>query len=478
MLKRLLILIILPLFTIAGLRAEGGYEIKVKLANYNQLQLVLGFQLGDKSYIKDSTMITDDGWFIFKNKTTSLDPGVYIILMKPENQYFQILVDSDDQHFTIETDAKEPLKYFKSKGSKLNSTFYDYLRFLETKRADAEALKKKTEVDKSKEAQKKQEEELSKINKDVKKYQDDLTSKYPGSLMALLIKGSQDVEVPEMDPTNDSINRIKRYYYFKEHYFDNIDVANPKLLKTNVLFQKVDYYVQKLSVQHPDTLCQSVDRILKMMKPNEETYKFYLIHFLNFFAKSNIVGFDAVYVCIVDNYYAKGLAPWTEKEQLDKITKEARQLKPVLIGKRAPNIRMFKQDSTTINLYDVKADFTILLFWNPECGHCKKEMHSVVDLEKKFRDKNVKIFAVCTALKDKAGTCWDFVKEKSMENFINVNDPEVSSGYYSMYKVNITPMIYILDKDKTIISKRISPEQLSEVIDHFLMEKEMGKNVH
>ena len=476
MLKKILIYIIAPFFTLGYLHAEGGYEIKVKLSNYDQKQLVLGFQLGDKSYIKDSTMVGADGWFTFKNKDTALDPGVYIILMKPENQYFQILVDTDDQHFSIEADSKEPLKTFKAKGSKVNSAFYDYLRFLETKRTDAEKLKKGADAEKNPEVKKKFEDELSKINQDVRKSQDDLVTKYPGTLMALLIKGSQDVEVPELDSKSDSLNRIKRYYFFKDHYFDNLDVANPKLLKTNVLFQKVDYYMQKLVVQHPDTLCKAVDRILALMKPNEETYKFYLIHFLNFYAKSNIVGFDGVYVCIVDNYYAKGLAPWTEKEQLDKITKEARQLRPILIGKKAPNIRMFKQDSTTINLYDVNADLTVLLFWNPECGHCKKEMHTVVDMEKKFRDKNVKIFAVCTALKDKANTCWDFVKEKEMGAFINVNDPEVTSGYYSQYKVNITPMVYILDKNKTIISKRISPEQLSEVIDHFLMEKEMSHN--
>src|SRR5690242_14512993 len=110
MLKKILIYLITPLLSLGYLHAQGGYEIKVKLSNYNQPQLVLGFQLGDKSYIKDSTLVGADGWFTFKNKETALDPGVYIILMKPENQYFQILVDSDDQHFSIEADAKEPLK--------------------------------------------------------------------------------------------------------------------------------------------------------------------------------------------------------------------------------------------------------------------------------------------------------------------------------------------------------------------------------
>ena len=466
--------LLLLLIVTGTLEAQKGYEIKVKLSNYKEPKLILGFQLGDKSYIKDSSIVDKDGWFTFKNNDVSLDPGVYIILMKPDNQYFQILIDDNDQHFSFEADSKEPLKTLKTKGSPQNNLFYEYLRFLDNKRVDAEGLKKLTEPGNTESVKTKAQEGLEKINKDVRKYQDDLCDKNKGTLMAALIKGSQDVEVPEFKNLSDSLNKVKRYYYFKEHYFDNIDLTNRKLLKTNVLFQKVDYYVQKLSVQHPDTISASVNRVLTKMQPNEEIFKFYLIHFLNFYAKSNIVGFDAVYVHIVENFYAKGLAPWTEKEQLDKILKEARQLKPILIGKQAPNIKMFKEDGSAISLYDVQTDFTILLFWNPDCGHCKKEMPEVVAMEKKLKSKGVTIFSVCTALRDKVSTCWDFIKEKEMTDFLNVIDPDVSSGYYSLYKVQQTPMTFILDRNKKILSKRISPEKLEEVMEHFIMEKENG----
>jgi len=456
--------------------AVGGYEIQVKLEGYTEKQLILGFQLGDKSYIKDSTNINSDGVFIFKG-TESLKPGVYIVLMKPENQYFQVLIDDNDQNFSLEANGKEPLKTCKFKGSKYNTIFYDYLRFIDNKRVEVEGIRAKIDAATSQTEKDKLSKELDKINEGVRQYQDLICTKDPGSLMGLIIKGSQDIIVPEFNELSDSLKKIKRYYYYKDHYFDQLPLANEKLLRSSMLFQKVDYFINKLSVQHPDTVCASIDKVLKLMQPNEEIFKFYLIHFLNFYAKTNIVGFDGVYVCIVENYYGKGLAPWTEEEQLNKIMKEARQLKPILIGKTAPNIKMFKQDGTNINLYDVDADYTVLMFWNPECGHCKKEMPTVIAWEKKLKAKgeNVKMFAVCTALSDKASTCWDFVKEKNMDGFINVIDPTVSSGYYSLYKVTQTPMIFILDRNHKIISKRISPEQLEEVIDSFLLDKEIMK---
>ncbi len=458
------------IFASYTVNADNGYEIKVKLKNYTQDKLVLGFQLGDKSYIKDSAIVDQNGWFTFKNEK-NLDPGVYIVLMKPDNQYFQILVDTDDQHFSFEADGKEPLTTFKAKNSKYNNIFYDYLRYIDGKRHEVEPLQKVVSGDNPESAKKKAQEGLDKINDDVRKYQDNLAAKNPNTVMALLVKASQDIEVPQFEGVSDSINKVKRYFYYKDHYFENIDLSNIKLLKTNVLFQKVDYYIQKLVVQHPDTVNLAVKRVLDKMAPTEEVFKFYLIHYLNFYAKSNIVGFDAVYVFIVENYYAKGMAPWTEKEQLDKITKEARSIKPTLIGKTAPNIKMYKQDNTPVSLYDVKSDFVVLLFWNPDCGHCKKEMPDVVAMEKRFKDKGVTVFSVCTALKDKVGECWNFIKDKEMQDFLNVVDPEVTSGYYTLYKVTQTPLTFILDKDKKIVSKKISPEQLDEVLEHFIEEK-------
>ena len=64
------------IFASYTVNADNGYEIKVKLKNYTQDKLVLGFQLGDKSYIKDSAIVDQNGWFTFKNKKISI--RVYI----------------------------------------------------------------------------------------------------------------------------------------------------------------------------------------------------------------------------------------------------------------------------------------------------------------------------------------------------------------------------------------------------------------
>ncbi|MBI5914054.1 MAG: TlpA family protein disulfide reductase, partial [Bacteroidetes bacterium] len=244
----------------------------------------------------------------------------------------------------------------------------------------------------------------------------------------------------------------------------------------------VVHYVDKMTVQHPDSLNIAIDYVLEKMRPAEETFKFYLIHFLNQFAKSTIVGMDGVYVHIAQKYYKSGLAPWTEEDQLKKIVENADRLEPLLIGKVAPNIEMQTQEGTKIWLHDFQSPLTVLFFWDPECGHCKKSMPEMVKFAKDFKDRGVAVFAICTKLatRDDQGnlslkeidSCWSTIQEREMDVFFNAVDPYHRSRYKTLYDIKTTPQIYVLDTDKTILSKRLGADQLPEVVDHILKVKQ------
>jgi peroxiredoxin len=283
--------------------------------------------------------------------------------------------------------------------------------------------------------------------------------------------------LPDFEGTDEKELQRKRYTWYKAHYFDNIDIADPCMLRGPVLHGKVDYYMTKLTPQHPDSLCNAVDFILNRTKSSQETFKYFLIQFLNTYAKSNIVGFDAVYVHIVKKYYEKGLAPWTKKEDLDKIIDNANRLEPILIGKIAPNITVKTKDNKPMSLWDVDADYTVLFFWDPECGHCKKAAPFMVEFATKFKDRGVKVFGVCTAVTDKAPDCWKSVEEKGFSDFLFLNtyDPYIQSKYKTLYDVRTTPQIFILDRKHEILMKRISGEQMSEVMEQVMSFQEEKK---
>jgi thiol-disulfide isomerase/thioredoxin len=176
-----------------------------------------------------------------------------------------------------------------------------------------------------------------------------------------------------------------------------------------------------------------------------------------------IVGQDAIYVHMVDTYYRKGKAPWLKEENLKKMEENANDLRPILINKIIPDITTYKQDGSAINLHSVQAQYTVVIFWAPDCGHCKQIMPSVVKFEENNRDKGLKIFAVCTKGGDKTTTCWPAIEEKKMQNFINTADEY--GRFNQQIRIKTTPKIFILDSKKKIIMKDISGEDLEKIFN-------------
>ncbi|RME99633.1 MAG: DUF5106 domain-containing protein, partial [Bacteroidetes bacterium] len=337
--------------------AQDAYRIQVEIKDYKQDELYLAYYLGDKQYIQDTVERADDGSYTFTGEE-ALKPGVYLIVTAPDNDFFQILITEEEQNFSIKTEMGEKqVAATKFRGSPDNTLFYKYLDFLNRMRPRGEAIQAKMEA--ADDAQKeKLQAELDGLSAEVLAYQHQLIAEHPQTMTAAIIKANLPPDMPEFEGTEEEQN-LQRWRWTQKHFFDNIDLSDGRLLRTPFLFSKVDYYVNKLQVQHPDTISKAVDYVLQKMMPAEDMFQYYLIHFLNYYAASKYVGMDAVYVHLVDNYYAKGLAPWTEEEQLAKILDNANRLRPLLIGKQAPNITMQRRDGTPIALYDVKTPYTV-----------------------------------------------------------------------------------------------------------------------
>ena len=455
-------------FLVSSLGAQG-YSIKVKLENYDKDTLHLGYYYGDKQYLTD-TAFSENGLFHFESDE-SLEAGMYMIVMPPSNDFFQLLINEGEQHLEITTNAKEPVPNFKINKSKDNTLYYGYLNFLDEKRLEREQLEKeKAEAGENEEEINKIQEQLDVLDKAVVAEQEEVIKNNPGTFTSNLLKSNRRIDVPEYEGSPEEIGQ-QRYLYYKNHYFDNIELNDPRLLRSQALFPRFEYYVDKLTPQIPDSINQSLDYLLKSVEGTEDTYRFFLVHFLNKYAASKFVGMDAVYVHLVENYYSKGKAPWVEEEQLNKMTKNANTLRPILIGKIAPDLKMRKEDKSFLSLHEVDSKYTVLFFWDPECGHCKKSIPKIVEFYETYKSKGVEIFSICTTLGDKAGDCWKTVKEKNMGQWINVNDPYLRSRFKQIYDVRTTPRIFILDEEKEILSKGIGAEQLGTMMD-FLIKQE------
>jgi thiol-disulfide isomerase/thioredoxin len=177
------------------------------------------------------------------------------------------------------------------------------------------------------------------------------------------------------------------------------------------------------------------------------------------------MGMDAVFVHMGKNYYMTGQAFWADSTTVAKIGDRVKKLQYSLIGTTAPNLIMKDTLENVQILHAINKDYTIAYFWDPDCGHCKKVTPKVKEFYDEFKKElNVEVYGVNTNAKEKEA--WkQYIIENDL-NWINVDDPEQKTAYKYLYDIYSTPVIYLLDKDKKIIAKRIGAEDLENFIRH------------
>jgi peroxiredoxin len=156
------------------------------------------------------------------------------------------------------------------------------------------------------------------------------------------------------------------------------------------------------------------------------------------------------------------------------ISNRAYMLMSNLIGEQAANLEMVDSAGKSTPLYEVNANYVIVCFWDPTCSHCREEVPRLDSLyHAKWEKEGVKMYGVLTEAKEQAK--WrEFINKYNLQSWINVyqtdeqkkqNDDAKKPSYKQLYDVTQTPTLYLLDKDKHIIAKKLTWQQMDEVLD-------------
>jgi peroxiredoxin len=466
MMKQLLsfgiILFLLPV----SLKAQKGYNISITIYNYKETELTLAYYLGEKQYIKQTATKGANGSFVFKGDT-ALHCGLYMLVTKPNNDFVEFIIPPDDQTFSLTTDINNMAGTLKADGSEENKVFINHLDFMRVIRAASDSLDKALEADNSK-AQLIEAKRES-LDKKMSQYKNALYADHKDKTCVAIIKSSEEPVLPEFTGTEQEIEN-KQFYWYRQHFFDAVDFSSPCLFYSPVLLKRINSYMNDLTVQQADSVNKSLDVIFSKAAVSKENLKFLAIHYLNHYAKSNIVGFDACYVHIANKFYCNGKADWVEAEQLKKICDNAKKLEPVLIGKKAPDFKLTDTEKEIQNLSDIKADYLIIYFWDSDYPSSNKGAIQLVEIAKKYNSDGVKVLTLHTNSEIELEKYNEISMKLSLygDNLINAILPENSLAVKQLYDVTSLPSIYVLDKEQKIISKRISADQVPQILDYEL----------
>lgn len=463
----LFILLILTGSLYLSAQSGTGYEVDVTINGLRDSTVYLAYHFGDKQYIKDTTKLDNKGHCVFKGKET-LQQGIYMVVL-PGKKYFEILMASD-QVFSLTCSFSDYFNTLTFAGSTENTSFLTYQRnWMKLQKEAGDLVKRLQNNKQNSDSTRILTEMEKKAEVKMKSYLKEVIKENNNNLLTVLLKAMLPIEVPEFKispvvKNPDSVKWIREYNYNKDHYFDNINFTDDRILRTPILYGKLNTFFTNVVVQSSDSINKEIDKLVNKCKGNYKMFQFVAVYLFNHFRESEIMGHDAVMVKLADDIYLSGKADWVAKEFKADLKKQIDLIRPNLIGKKAENLVMDSFKGIFVSLYDIEKEFTILYFWEPNCGHCKEATPKLKAYYEKAKNDNIEVFAVCTT-SDKPA--WTKYIEENKITWINGWDPDRNSHFDYYYNVQSTPMVYILDRNKKIIAKKLSVEDIDGFINNY-----------
>jgi thiol-disulfide isomerase/thioredoxin len=443
------------------------YEINISIPELKDSTLFLAYHYGDKQYINDTLKLDSKGKGTFTG-TESLPKGIYLIVL-PGNSYFEILA-SDDQFFSISCSYPDYINTLKFESSSENSSFLEYQKKWQSYQLEANSLSRRLQNNReNSDSLRILNSLLGEKEREMKGFLRDVVVNNQPNLLSLLVKSVIPLEIPEPvipegSPNPDSIRWYYRYNYNKDHFWDNIDLTDDRILRTPILQSRLETFFSNIVIQSPDSINKEIDKLIKKCEPQHDMFQYISVFLFNKYRNSEIMGQDAVLYKIAKDIYLSGKADWVSDEFLSDLAREVELMGNNLIGMRAKDLVMNSYNNFYVSLYDIKKEFTILYFWEPNCGYCKTTTPQLIDYYTKAKDEDVEIFAVCTTDNKEE---WEKYIQDNNITWINGWDPDRTTHFDYYYNVQATPLIYILDREKTIIAKKLAVEDLASFISNY-----------
>lgn len=462
---RIILLLMMSACLWTSANAENGYKIKLKFTDVANKKVSLAHYFGKPLptiYKIDSADVDKNGVAVLESDREIVG-GLYLVIVNESQTYFEFLLDNGQKLDITATSEKLPLGV-SFKNSPENERFIKYVSFLSDVGQKHQELGQKLATVNTRADSAKIEEKYRQLGDEVSRFRESYMVKHPNTLLSNIFKA---LEMPDF-PGSDKVGAERDaewYNEYKKYYWDNINFEDERLVYTPILGSKLDEYFNNFVQPIPDTFNMEADMVVEKARASKEMFK-YVVHWLTQYAQeSDVMGMDAVFVHMVEKYYMRGEAFWLNSGTLEKYIDRAQKIAPNVIGNVAPQLKGEKRGGGEFSLHDVDAKYTLLVFWSPDCGHCREEIpriDSVIAAEG-LRDKGLKVVGYNI---DKETAKWDeVIKDEKLNNWIHVYDPERKSDYRSQYDVYGTPSVYLLDNKKLIQGKKLDHSNMLKIIE-------------
>ncbi len=435
--------------------AQKGYDIKVILENNPDSVYYLARYQGNKTYITD-TSFSFTGQAHFTGQEP-LQSGIYLLASSEKVRMIEFIV-GHEQHFEIHIKRLKDSIHYETKNSVENELFFKTLHLNSAIGKSASILNELKNAEALPELIAVEEQKLDSLKTSHERLNNEIVINHPDWLITKILLAMTEVVVP------DSLmhDQYEAYSYYKARYWDHYDFTDTRLLSTPILPNKLRNYFEQLVTPVADTVIKEIEKILQLAQNQDEIMDFLIWHFTSEYQNPKYMGLDKVFVHLADQYYAIGSISNVDETVREKVIERADQLRNLLIGSTPPDLVLTDTSNNFVSYKNIDNQFTVLFFWDHTCGFCKSELLKLKTLYE-HNQFELEVFAINTN-NDFEG--WKTYIRKHNLNWINVNGTRsMTSDFHHLFDIYSTPVLYLLDKDKTILAKRIEVSQLELLLN-------------
>ncbi len=449
-----------------------GYEIHLTLKPFTNSKVYLGYHYGKVKAVADSVILDGNSNGTFQGKD-KLAGGIYFIVSPRKEILFELLIDQHQQ-FSISADSTRLPASITFTGSPENNSFLEYTAFMNSHGKSLANLQAQLAQTKTKNDSAMIREKIKKLDEEVRTERDEIENKDPKSLLATLLRALKEPVVPPIPKLpNGRPDSTFAYRYYKEHYWDNISFTDDRLIRTPIFEPKLERYYKDLVSPEADSINREIDYMLVYSRTNKDMFKFLLVYFTQKYINPEYMGQDAVFIHLFEKYINTGQADFFTEKYRKFVDDRAYSIMANLIGQPAANLEMTDTSGNVKSLYEIPANFILVCFWDPTCSHCKETIPKVDSIyQAKWKYEGLQVYAVMV---DGGQENWrNFIRAHNLGEWVNVyqttaqHDAVAAAGrpdYRQLYDVYQTPVLYLLDKEKRIVAKKLTYQQVDEVIN-------------
>lgn len=431
-----------------------NYRLEIEVDHLEPSEVYLANFYGDRNSVIDTAYSDTTGRIAFI-MPASYPSGMYRIFLTKE-VFFDIIFNKED--IVIETDYNDLYESLVVMESEENQLYYEFLRTKHEFRRKFELLAPLNDyyprTDSFFQTARTQ---YIEVQAGILVYMNDLLEKHPDRWVTRIIRQQKPLF---FDP---SMDEYARRDYLIEHFFDNYDFNDIELVRTNVYTSAAIEYMSMYSnpnytqEQLENAFIKAVDKIMYETLDNSFVYEFIVEYLVGGFERYH---FEKVLDYIAENYTPEQCENEDRKSDLQtRLTKYAE----LSIGKKAPNIESTDQLGNAVDLSRIKSDYTLVIFWASWCPHCNTmlpDIHAIY--QSSINPKTMQVLSYSIDTEKEAWT-----KALGTDNFTWINASDLQ-GWDSQaaidYNVYATPTMFLLDKQKNIVAKPITLDELKTAL--------------